>query len=57
MVRVKDLPKVHSAFYGKILTEQFRREYLRFLRDNYPDSLRQIKKDHKITLEQFHVVV
>ena len=52
-----DLPKIHSAFYGTILTNEFRRTYLRFLRDNYPDSLRQVTKDHKITLEQFHVVV
>ena len=52
-----DMPKLHSAFYGKIRGDQYRRDYLRFLRDKHPASLARVMKDHKVTLEQFHVVV
>ena len=52
-----DVPKAYSDFYGKIHGDQYRREYLRFLRDKHPASLARVMKDNKVTLEQFHVVV
>ena len=52
-----DIPKTYSDFYGKIRGDQYRREYLRFLRDKNPASLARVMKDHNVTLEQFHVVV
>ena len=52
-----DVPKAYSDFYGKIRGDQYRREYLRFLRDQQPSGLIRVMKDHKVTLEQFHVVV
>ena len=52
-----DIPKTYSDFYGKILTNEYRRAYLRFLRDEQPAGLIRVMKDHKVTLEQFHVVV
>ena len=52
-----DLPKAYSDFYGKILTNRYRREFLRFLRDNQPAALARVMKDHRITLQQFNVIV
>jgi len=52
-----DLAKTYSEFYGKILTNGYRREFLRFLRDRYPQALARVLAEHKITLEQFHVIV
>ena len=52
-----DLPKAYSDFYGKILTNGYRREFLRWLRDNQPAALARVMKDHHVSLAQFHIVV
>ena len=52
-----DLPAAYSDFYGKILTLRYRREFLRYLRDNQPAALVRVMKDHRVSISQFHIVV
>ena len=52
-----DFSEAYSDFYRKIRGDEYRREYLRFLRDKHPVSLARVMKDHNVTLEEFHVVI
>lgn len=52
-----DLGKLYSEFYANIRTEGYRREFIRWLRDNNPAALNRVVKDHKVDLDGFHFVL
>ena len=46
-----DLPSIYSAFYGKVLTDGYRRDLLAWLHENNTAAFLQVCKDHKTKLE------
>ena len=52
-----DIPTTYSVYYGNLQTPQYRREFVRWLRDNNPVALRKVLADHKLKLEDFGFVV